>query len=87
MMDKNAIIKQLQDAIDRFKRENELLKGRIRELEAKLAMYDNAYTPPSLRLFNFFWVDSGYGEGMCLAEVKNHEITRDYTRLHEITRD
>jgi transposase len=49
MIDKDAIIKQLQDAIDQFKRENELLKGRIRELVAQLAMYENAHTPPSLK--------------------------------------
>ena len=51
-MDKDAIIKQLKDAIDQFKRETELLKGRIKELEAKLAMYENAHTPPSLRLLS-----------------------------------
>ncbi len=34
MMDKDAIIKQLQDAIDRLKRENESLKACIRELVA-----------------------------------------------------
>ena len=33
-MDKDAIIKQLKDAIDQFKRETELLKGRIKELVA-----------------------------------------------------
>ena len=48
-MDKNAIIKQLQDAIDQLKRENESLKGGIKELEAKLAMHDDAHTPPSLK--------------------------------------
>ena len=26
-----------------------MLKGRIKELEAKLAMYENAHTPPSLK--------------------------------------
>ncbi len=44
-MDKDAIIKQLTGAIDQFKRETELLKGHIKELEAKLAMYKNAHTP------------------------------------------
>ena len=48
-MDKDAIIKQLTDAIDQFKREAELLKGRIKELEAKLVMYENAHTPLSLK--------------------------------------
>ena len=46
-MDKNAIIKQLQDAIDKLERENESLKGCTRELAAKLAMHGDTYTPPS----------------------------------------
>nr|QNO46617.1 hypothetical protein OEAKOMNL_00018 [Methanosarcinales archaeon ANME-2c ERB4] len=33
-MDKDTIIKQLKDANDQFKRETELLKGRIKELVA-----------------------------------------------------
>ena len=33
-MDKDTIIKQLKDAIDQFKREAKLLKGRIKELVA-----------------------------------------------------
>ncbi|HJH27688.1 MAG TPA: IS66 family transposase, partial [Methanophagales archaeon] len=41
-MDKDEIIRQL-------KRENELLKARIGELEAQLAKYDNPHTPPSLK--------------------------------------
>ena len=41
-MDKDEIIRQL-------KRENESLKACIKELEAKLAMYENAHTPPSLK--------------------------------------
>jgi len=48
-MDKDAIIKQLRDVIDQFKHENESLKACIKELEAKLAMYENAHTPPSLK--------------------------------------
>ena len=41
-MDKDTIIKQLKDANDQFKRETELLKGRIKELESKLAMYSSS---------------------------------------------
>ncbi|VUT25975.1 MAG: hypothetical protein MASP_01259 [Candidatus Methanolliviera sp. GoM_asphalt] len=41
-MDKDEIIGQL-------KRENELLKARIEELEAQLARYENQHTPPSMR--------------------------------------
>jgi BMFP domain-containing protein YqiC len=39
-MDKDKIIRQL-------KRENELLKARIGELEAQLAKYENPHAPPS----------------------------------------
>ncbi|MFB3765043.1 MAG: IS66 family transposase [Methanotrichaceae archaeon] len=55
-MDKDAIIRQLQESNDLLKRENEFLKGRIEELEtrladleARLAKYENCHTPPSLR--------------------------------------
>ena len=43
------IIKRLIDENDRLKRENEFLKDKIAELEARLAKYENAHTPPSLR--------------------------------------
>ncbi len=48
-MDKDEIIKQLLITIDEFRRENELLRRRITELESRLAQYENAHTPPSLR--------------------------------------
>ena len=55
-MDKDEIIKQLldiigqlRDEIDQLKRENELLRLRVADLEARLAKYENAHTPPSLR--------------------------------------
>jgi len=48
-MDEGETIKQLQEQNDLIKRENELLKAKIRELEARLAQYENAHTPPSLR--------------------------------------
>ncbi len=48
-MDKDEIIKQLLITIDELKRENELLRRCIIELEARLALYENAHTPPSLR--------------------------------------
>jgi len=48
-MGKDETIKQLQNTIDQFKCENELLKERVRELESRLAMYENAHTPPSLK--------------------------------------
>jgi len=70
MMDKNAIIKQLQDAIDQLKRENELLKGCIRELVAKLAMHDNAHTPPSLKRGGKRKKDQNAGDGKAGAEER-----------------
>ena len=42
-------IRQLQEQNARLKQENELLKAKIRELEVRLARYENAHTPPSLR--------------------------------------
>lgn len=48
-MDKDEIIGQLQEVIAQLERENELLRARIRELEAQLAKYEKSHTPPSLR--------------------------------------
>jgi transposase len=48
-MDEGDTIKQLIELVEQLKNENELLKAKIRELEAKLAQYENAHTPPSLR--------------------------------------
>ena len=48
-MDEGDTIKQLIELVEQLKNENELLKAKIRELEAKLALYENAHTPPSLR--------------------------------------
>jgi transposase len=48
-MDEGELIRQLQEQNRQLKLENELLKARIIELEARLAQYENAHTPPSLR--------------------------------------
>ena len=48
-MDKDEIIKQLQDSLEQSNCEKELLRKRVRELEALLAKYDNPHTPPSLK--------------------------------------
>jgi transposase len=46
-MHEEEIIRQLQDLNEQLRLENELLKGRVIELEAKLAKYENPHTPPS----------------------------------------
>jgi len=48
-MQDEETIKQLQNLIERLRQENELLKERMMELEARLAKYENPPTPPSLR--------------------------------------
>ena len=48
-MDQSEIIRQLQAQNEQLRLEIEFLKARIRELEARLAQYENAHTPPSLR--------------------------------------
>jgi transposase len=48
-MHEGETIKQPQDRIEELERENELLKAKVSELEARLAQYENAHTPPSLR--------------------------------------
>ena len=47
-MNEGETIKQLQELNEQLRRENELLKAKIIELEAKLSQYENAHTPPSL---------------------------------------
>ena len=49
VLDEGETYKQLHEENDQLKRENELLKAKIIELEARLAQYENAHTPPSLR--------------------------------------
>jgi transposase len=48
-MDEGEIIKQLRELVEQLKHENELLKAKVIELEARLVQYENAHTPPSLR--------------------------------------
>jgi transposase len=40
---------QSRERIKQLEREIEILKATIRELEARLAKYENPHTPPSLR--------------------------------------
>jgi transposase len=48
-MNEGETNKQLIELVEQLRNENELLKAKIRELEARLAQYENAHTPPSLR--------------------------------------
>ena len=48
-MHDEEIIRQLREEMERLKRENKLLKDQIAKLEARLAKYENAHTPPSLK--------------------------------------
>jgi transposase len=48
-MDEGETIKQLRDLVEQLRRENELLKSKVVELEARLARYENAHIPPSQR--------------------------------------
>jgi len=83
-MDIDEIIRQL-------KRENELLKGRIRELEAKLAMYENAHTPPSLKRNGNRKKDQNESGGKKPGQKKGHKgVTRPPAkpdRQVEVTKD
>jgi len=48
-MDEGETIRQLMELNEQQRHEIELLKARIKELEARLAKYENPHTPPSLR--------------------------------------
>ncbi|MGZ3806424.1 MAG: IS66 family transposase [Pseudobdellovibrionaceae bacterium] len=48
-MDEGEINRQLRELVEQLKRENVLLKAKVSELESRLAQYENAHTPPSLR--------------------------------------
>jgi transposase len=48
-MHEEEIIKQLRAENEQLMREIELLKEHIKDLDARLAKYENAHTPPSLR--------------------------------------
>ena len=47
-MDEGEINRQLRELVEQLKYENELLRAKVIELEARLAQYENAHTPPSL---------------------------------------
>jgi hypothetical protein len=47
MDDEGDISRQLRELVEQLR--HELLKAKVIELEARLAQYENAHTPPSLR--------------------------------------
>jgi len=83
-MDKDEIIRQL-------KRENKSLKACIKELEAKLAMYENAHTPPSLKRGGKRKKDQNKYSGNKPGQKKGHKgVTRPPAkpdRQVEVTKD
>ena len=48
-MEEGDTYRQLREQLEQLKRENELLKAKVIELESRLAQYENAHTPPSLQ--------------------------------------
>jgi transposase len=80
-MDKDEIIKQLLITNNELRRENELLRGRIIELEARLALYENAHTPPSLRRGGNRKKDQNEGVNGKPGQKEGHKgLTRPYVK-------
>jgi transposase len=90
-MNERETIKQLQELIEQLRRENELLKAKIRELEARLAQYENAHTPPSLRRGrNRKKGQDKDKKGMPGQKIGHKGVTRPYStpnRQVEVTMD
>jgi transposase len=80
-MDKDEIIRQLLITINELKRENELFKRRITELESRLAQYENAHTPPSLRRGGSRKKDQNIGSDGKPGQKEGHKgLTRPYVK-------
>jgi transposase len=90
-MHEGETIKQPQDRIEELERENELLKAKISELEARLAQYENAHTPPSLRRDRNLKKDPDKNnKGKPGQKIGHKGVTRPYTapdRQVEVTID
>jgi transposase len=90
-MHEGETIKQPQDRIEELERENELLKAKISELEARLAQYENAHTPPSLRRGHNRKKDPDKNnKGRPGQKIGHRGVTRPYAapdRLVEVTID
>jgi transposase len=76
-MDEGEIIKQLHEQNEQLRLEIELLKAKIRELEARLAQYKNAHTPPSLRRGRNRKKDNG-DKGKPGQKIGHKGVTRPY---------
>jgi transposase len=80
-MDKDEIIKQLLITNNELRHENELLRGRIIELESRLALYENAHTPPSLRRGGNHKNDQNEGVKGKPGQKEGHKgLTRPYVK-------
>jgi len=90
-MNEGGTIKQLRKQNEQLKRENELLKAKIVELEARLARYENAHTPPSLRHGGSRKKDQNEGVQGKPGQKKGHKgLTRPYAKPDkqiDVTRD
>lgn len=78
-MDEGETNKQLRELVEQLKLENELLKAKIRKLEAQLAQYENAHTPPSLRRGRNRKKD-GDNRGNPGQKIGHKGVTRPYAK-------
>ena len=80
-MDEGETISRPRDLVEQLKRENELLKAKIVELEARLARYENAHTPPSLRRGGYSKKDQNECAKGKPGQKKGHKgLTRPYAK-------
>jgi transposase len=90
-MDEGETIRRLIELNEQLRQEIELLKARIRELEARLAKYENPHTPPSLRRGRNRKREQKEGEMGKPGQKTGHEgVTRPYAkpdRQVEVTAD
>ena len=90
-MNEGETIKQLQELNEQLRRENELLRAKVIELEARLAQYENAHTPPSLRRGrNRKKNQDKNDKGKPGQKIGHKGVTRPYTtpdRQVEVTMD
>ncbi|MHB8118074.1 MAG: IS66 family transposase, partial [Methanothrix sp.] len=78
-MHEGETTKQPQERIRQLGLENELLKAKICELEAWLAQYENAHTPPSLRRGDNRKKDQGKkNNGKPGQKIGHNGVTRPY---------